>query len=165
MKVWITLSISIFAALLSACTTAPRDTMMSPGMRVISQETENTTIAPTIEATAQIEIPVDATSTPDIAPLPAIPKKLRLKRLGAETVNNPIDSPIAVQEEPIKDVGKIVETWQPNEALIIRGKQLIIGLQRDIGREPNVGEMQQRLQTHMGLSLAQAQKLMAELGL
>ena len=54
--------------------------------------------------------------------------------------------------------------WQPNEGHLIRGNELIGGLQRDIGRKPSATEMQSRLQSHMGLSATQAQKVIAALG-
>jgi hypothetical protein len=55
--------------------------------------------------------------------------------------------------------------WQPNEGQLVRGGELVMGLQREIGRQPSSGEMQNRLQSHMGLSSAQATKVLEELGL
>lgn len=55
--------------------------------------------------------------------------------------------------------------WQPNEALLIRGNELLNGLQKEQGKKPSIAEMQKRLQSHMGLSAAQAMQLITALGL
>lgn len=55
--------------------------------------------------------------------------------------------------------------WQPNEALLIRGNELLNGLQKEQGKRPSIAEMQKRLQSHMGLSAVQAMQLITALGL
>lgn len=55
--------------------------------------------------------------------------------------------------------------WQPNEALLIRGNELLNGLQKEQGKKPSIAEMQKRLQSHMGLSAAQAMQVITALGL
>lgn len=57
----------------------------------------------------------------------------------------------------------VIEIWQPNEAQIARGGELILGLKTEIKREPTKHEMQKRLQTHMGLSATQAEKIITAL--
>ncbi len=59
----------------------------------------------------------------------------------------------------------IQNTWQPNEGILIRSNELLFGLQKELGKKPSVAEMQKRLQTHMGLTAAQAQTVITELGL
>ncbi len=55
--------------------------------------------------------------------------------------------------------------WKPSQILLIRGNELIGGLQKEIGRKPNKEEMLKRLQSHMGLSSDQAQAVIASLEL
>lgn len=106
------------------------------------------------------------------APQPA-PKKVKAcpKKVSTSSTSNiaPLPAPESsvqmVKQEPPAQPAPTLSNWQPNEALIIRGHELITALQRDIGRKPNVSEMQQRLQTHMGLSAAQAQQLIVTLGI
>lgn len=59
----------------------------------------------------------------------------------------------------------VISNWQPNEALLIRSNELIYGLQKELGKKPSTGEMQKRLQSHMGLSAMQAQQVIAALGM
>jgi len=59
----------------------------------------------------------------------------------------------------------VVDIWQPNEAQIARGNELIGGLRSEINRDPTEYEMQKRLQSHMGLSANQAKKVIAALQL
>lgn len=78
----------------------------------------------------------------------------------------PPNEPVAATEiipEPPKSTLK--SDWVPNEVHLIRGNELIKGLQKDLARQPTLSEMQQRLQTHMGLSAPQADQVIATLGL
>lgn len=59
----------------------------------------------------------------------------------------------------------VVDLWQPNEAQIARGQDLIDGLCEEINHAPSMQEIERRLQTHMGLSKTQAQKVIAALEL
>lgn len=63
------------------------------------------------------------------------------------------------------DKPKVVDLWQPNEAQLARGDELILGLREEIKREPTLHEMEKRLQTHMGLSPSQAHKVILSLRL
>jgi len=103
-----------------------------------------------------------------ITPEPEKPKKIRRPKVL------PTDQPTATpgaQEAPVTTnqpaavIPDTSSTWQPNEAHLARGGELILGLQHDMGKQPSVNDMQSRLQTHMGLSSAQAQKLITTLGL
>lgn len=72
-----------------------------------------------------------------------------------------VDTATTVTPAPVITTPKTTELskWQPNEVHLIRGNELISGLQRELGRKPNIDEMRKRVQSHMGLSAAQAQNL------
>jgi len=55
--------------------------------------------------------------------------------------------------------------WQPNEGQIVRAGELVMSLQRELGRQPSASEMNTKLQSSMGLSRAQSAKVIDELGL
>lgn len=76
----------------------------------------------------------------------------------------PTPEPQAMLNLPTDATPQVVDLWQPNEAQLARGNELILGLQEEIHRNPTAHEMQKRLQTHMGLSPTQAQKVVAALG-
>lgn len=57
----------------------------------------------------------------------------------------------------------VVDLWQPNEAQIARGQDLLEDLREEINHSPSTSEMERRLQTYMGLSNTQAQKIIAAL--
>lgn len=57
----------------------------------------------------------------------------------------------------------VIDLWQPNEAQIARGQDLIDGLCEEISHAPSIQEIERRLQSHMGLSKTQAQKVIAAL--
>ncbi len=59
----------------------------------------------------------------------------------------------------------VIDLLQPNEAQIARGQDLIDGLHEEIGHHPSFHEIERRLQTHMGLSKTQAQKVISALTL
>lgn len=80
----------------------------------------------------------------------------------ATAPKNPIPAPTTVQQEQQQEVAT---TWQPNEALLIRGTELLLGLQSELGKKPSMLQMQNRLQTHMGLNTAQANQLIAHVGM
>jgi hypothetical protein len=118
----------------------------------------------------------DEDSNADDAPLPQSKKKLRTKNTNQASSNaqnlntlatKAIPAPIAQQESP-KPVAIAAPQpnnhWQPNEVLVMRGAELIKGLQRELGRQPTDSEKQNRLQTHMGISGLQAQKVIERLG-
>lgn len=79
----------------------------------------------------------------------------------ATAPKNTISPPTTVKQE--QEVA--TTTWQPNEALLIRGTELLSGLQRELGKKPTVLQMQNRLQTHMGLNIAQSNQLIAQVGM
>ena len=56
-------------------------------------------------------------------------------------------------------------SWNPNEGQLVEAGRLVMDLQREIGRLPNAGEMESRLQSQMHLSRSQAHKILDELGL
>lgn len=113
-------------------------------------------------------------NNPNNETLPSEPKKIvqpnKLKPAINSTANNTVTNniepaaPITIPA-PEQIARPAPTNWQPNEALIIRGNELLSGLQREIGKKPTVNEMQKRLQTHMGLSAPQAQQLLGVLGL
>jgi hypothetical protein len=53
----------------------------------------------------------------------------------------------------------------PNEGELVRGGELIMQLQRQLGRQPLLGEMQHKLQSEMGLSPRKARQIIDALGL
>ena len=75
---------------------------------------------------------------------------------------NTVKSTITVQA-PV--AAPVPDNWQPNEVHLIRANELITGLQREIGRRPNKTEMLQRLKSHMGLSIPQAEQVISDLDL
>ncbi len=134
----------------------------------------NIAIAP--PESAQIEsTEVATTVSKDLAPeIITEPAKTIKRNLAVKTtpvtVAGPIPNEIVVAAEiPVPSVAPVIakpqSNWTPNEVHLIRGNELISGLQRDIGRKPTQVEMQQRLQTHMGLSAPQAERVIATLGL
>lgn len=76
----------------------------------------------------------------------------------------PTPEPQAMLDLPKNATPPVVDLWQPNEAQLARGSELILGLQEEYKRSPTAHEMQKRLQTHMGLSPTQAQKVIVALG-
>lgn len=122
---------------------------MEPAVNQDSDETTNAqTTQPAPKKVKACPKKTNTNATSSITPLPAPESTVQM-----------------VKQEPIAQPVPTLSNWQPNEALIIRGHELITALQRDIGRKPNASEMQQRLQTHMGLSAAQAQQLIVTLGI
>jgi len=57
------------------------------------------------------------------------------------------------------------DNWQPNEGQIVRAGELVMNLQRELGRQPSASEMQHKLQGSMGLSTLQSNKILDDLGL
>lgn len=127
------------------------------------ENTQMNVLAPLSKNTETTEEKAIAETEPVQIPAPV--KKPRIKSSTTASI------PPAPATAPAPSSPQMAQTlppqqdWQPNEALLIRGNELITGLQRDIGRKPNLTEMQQRLQTHMGLSAPQAQQVIAVLGL
>lgn len=78
-----------------------------------------------------------------------------------QTSNNIQKSKNNIQTTP----STVIDLWQPNEAQIARGQDLIDGLHEEIGHNPSFHEIERILQTHMGLSKTQAQKVIAALTL
>lgn len=117
--------------------------------------------------TAQIESSAQAVATVETPTVlePTIiveekPKKTRRAKLTVQesTGNeNPVLATTTMPENPA------VNHWEPNEAHLFRGGELVNGLRKELGRQPSTAEMQKLLQTHMGLSPTQAQKLLAAL--
>jgi len=98
------------------------------------------------------------------------PEKIRKPRRAKLAPTDPTMQSLTTIEGSLTNTQPTVavethNAWQPNEAHLARGSELIMGLQRDIGRQPSRTEMQNRLQTHMGLSSLQAQKLISALGM
>lgn len=144
---------------LNACTMVDPDTIEKQDPPVLS---ENVQPEPTITTiVAEPEIPA---ATPVTVPK----KKLRpIAAAPASEITNTTSTaptPTTPIVEPTPAPAPVLSTWQPNEAYLFRGQELISGLQRDMGRQPSQQEMLQRLQTHMGLSAAQAQQIIATLG-
>lgn len=93
------------------------------------------------------------------------PKISQIQPAPTENTANVEQQSLVIDNTPKEaPVVHVLNNWKPNEAQMIRGNELIAGLQKDIGRKPNSDEMQQRLKTHMGLSDAQSQQLITLLG-
>ncbi len=125
-------------------------------------------------APKKIKVRANATTpnnTATVSTANIVPNTSATSTTGAISATTaPQAQPGTVAEAPVLQTAPapaapVLSNWQPNEALLIRSNELIAGLQRDIGRKPNNTEMQQRLQTHMGLSAAQAQQVITVLGL
>ena len=56
-------------------------------------------------------------------------------------------------------------TVEPNEGQLVRGGEVVMSLQRRLGRTPLLGEMQSELQSSMGISPRQARQIIESLGL
>lgn len=126
---------------------------------------------------------VEPIETPIVTPTPVEPATTRptVRKIKRQPSTTQTEASIAPESAPTQElvptqtvttpevkrpvVQSKISNWQPNEASLFRGKELINGLQRELGRQPNQAEMQKRLQTHMGLSAVQANKLVAALGL
>ncbi len=83
-----------------------------------------------------------------------------------KTVQPKIELKTQITSKPIKEAPATIEQvaspqdgWQPNEALLFRGMEILSGLQQEVGTAPSTDAMLQRLQTHMGLSADHASKL------
>ncbi len=102
-----------------------------------------------------------------IAPAPqkiAKPKTLPKLDNTAHNIPTTPTPTTPVTPEPSALSTNVASQWQPNEALLIRSTELIAGLQRELGKKPSPTEMQQRLQTHMGLTATQAQTVISVIG-
>lgn len=118
---------------------------------------ENTQLDPLIPISGNTQ----PSKTPEDEPTKiAQPRKPRPKVQTSAPENIASDSPRTITNNQALSSNN----WQPNEALLIRGTELIHGLQRELGKKPSPNEMQQRLQSHMGLSNTQAQILLSTLG-
>lgn len=158
MKIAILIGLSISGALMSGC--ASNNVAMSKPKASV----DNT------QQVAIIAAPEPLNSNPEVTPEPPKPVVRRTAVIPqVETVIVATEIP-AIPEPPISTppapvIAEPKSNWIPNEVHLIRGNELISGLQRDIGRKPTLLEMQQRLQTHMGLSAPQANQVIATLGL
>lgn len=126
----------------------------------------------TVEVTPTKESEVDtADATPSIesiaeaAPIAETPLLAPRKKISTAIKEVVIEQPAILITEPVNAPTPVISNWKPNEVHLIRGAELINGLQRDLARKPNVAEMQQRLQSHMGLSESQAQQVISHLKL
>lgn len=55
--------------------------------------------------------------------------------------------------------------WEPNEGQLVRAGDLVMNLKRELERQPTSSEMQNYLQTNMGVSSEEAHIILDELGL
>ncbi|HSX21104.1 MAG TPA: hypothetical protein VLG38_08305 [Gammaproteobacteria bacterium] len=113
-------------------------------------------------------MPISENEHLNIVPSNAESKPLKIvqpKRPKLEQIAQPAPIAAPVPEQAPSTAAAPSANWQPNEALIIRGRELLTGLQKEIGKKPSITEMQKRLKTHMGLSAEQSQQLIAILGL
>lgn len=165
MKIAIIVCLSICSALISGCgaTSAPQHKQLHANNVAATKTeivTENTQIATPEPKNIAPETILESPK-PIVRHVVALPAPIQ----PTETVvaiETPAPTPTA---PPVQTVAAPKNNWIPNEVHLIRGNELISGLQRDIGRKPTPLEMQQRLQTHMGLSASQANQVIATLGL
>lgn len=159
--------------LLAACSATIQDEMAEdqtarPYMQNTSIDNVNTDASPyqymhqTKEEATQ---PVTNVAQPNTSAPPTLktkrPKISQIQTTTTESTTVTDTNIVQNQEIPVTNV---LSDWKPNEAQLIRGHELIAGLQRDIGGKPNMLEMQQRIKTHMGLSEVQSQQLIMALG-
>jgi hypothetical protein len=162
MKIAILICLSMSSMIISGCGSnkaTQRQQMHTDKVAVVETNgvTENIQVATPVPQTAEI-IPE--------SPKPIV-RRVTLATSPTEVVTAEIpEQPIATPAPaPITAIATPKTNWIPDEVHLIRGNELISGLQRDIGRKPTTLEMQQRLQTHMGLSALQADKVITTLGL
>jgi hypothetical protein len=55
--------------------------------------------------------------------------------------------------------------WEPNEGQLVQAGDLVMNLKRELGHQPTATEMQNYLQTNMGVSSEHAHTILDELGL
>lgn len=167
---------------LVGCTAQPRQNQpaMQPKHKSDQEALTQPNIAPNAIAPTTEIIPAAEQVAENVQPEPSIePMRKPAKRAAVQTellkdvasapANTPATPPTTVPPvEPIatpQPIHKEASNWQPNEVQLIRGNEIITGLQREIGRKPAAKEMQQRLQSHLGLSESQAQQVISSLGL
>jgi hypothetical protein len=96
-------------------------------------------------------------------------KKRRINKeiaaVATDAAQLPANAVAPTPTAPTTTTAPIASNWKPNEILLLRGNELIAGLQKEIGHKPSAEEMQKRLQSHMGLNAEQAQGVIASLGL
>lgn len=144
----------------------------SPKAMTIALQMVEVTLPKEEETVPDIESIADANPVSEAQTIVAPAKKIRPIVKKEIAIVEPVEPQITVEtptvaitEATIAPIAatKPVSNWQPNEVHLIRGTELINGLQRDLGRKPNAIEMQQRLQSHMGLSDLQAQQVISHL--
>ena len=126
-----------------------RENMQLEPLAPISSNTENLdkVAAPAVQRVVSKPQPKINNNAPNVAIAPA-----------------PIEQPVTLPL-PSSNPNVATSNWQPNEALLIRSNELISGLHKELGKKPTTAQMQQRLQTHMGLNPVQAQTIIAALGM
>lgn len=179
MKIAILICLSISSALIGGCAS----TQHSQNQHTTNIATSESNV--TVVDNIQVAIPEPQNVKSDVIPEP--PKPVMPRTAVAPTTTPPsssiaeptstdvavVTTEISTTQEPAPiltpaappTIAEPKSNWTPNEVHLIRGNELISGLQRDIGRKPTLSEMQQRLQTHLGLSASQANQVIATLGL
>lgn len=163
----------VVSILLTGCSSDTHKTTIgfkdSPkSLTVAIQTVEVTPIKEAEVATEKATPKADATPSESIAeatPIPETPLLAPRKKMSTAIKEVVIEQPAILITEPVNAPTPVISNWKPNEVHLIRGAELINGLQRDLARKPNVAEMQQRLQSHMGLSESQAQQVISHLKL
>lgn len=112
--------------------------------------------------------PISSTENLDkvIAPAPqrVVSKPQPKANPVTPNVITPAEQPVTLPL-PTSNPNVATSNWQPNEALLIRSNELLSGLHKELGKKPTEAQMQQRLQTHMGVNATQAQQIIAALGM
>lgn len=150
---------------LSACTKTEfefgqsnKTAVMHDSMGNVRENMQLEPLAPISEnkETPIMESPATQIVQPKLPKIQPTPKST-ISRKNEEQV------PFKQDQPPINPIN-LQDDWHPNEALIIRGSELLIGLQKELGTKPDDLQKQQRLQSHMGLTSSQATKLILEIG-
>lgn len=158
MQIWIVAFVFISNIFLTACATTQANTPQAqmPSHSVAATITQ-------LEDPAPITTDVELAATEEQLEPIVIKKKPQVakKVIPQDTPSQPIAT--APQPTLAPAPAPANTNWKPNEVHLIRGSELVNALQLNLGRKPTIAEMQQLLQTHMGLSPDQAQQIATSL--
>ncbi len=100
----------------------------------------------------------DSYSPVTVAPVPAPAPVVSPTPAATPSADGACCHPTASFSEPVCE-------WHPLEGHLVRAGDLVMDLKRKMGKDPSHREMLTHIQSNMGLTAAQAEKVLEELGL